>query len=237
MQNRVSRRLERVITVSHKSAEDIHRFYGVSQDVLRVVYNGIDIDYFKTNGNVVKEPNSLIMVSSGSGYFKGVPNLLDALRLLKNEVKLKVTIIGANDTQNKVVKMVKERGLEEIVSFTGKIEKDELVRRYCAAEFAVVPSVYEGFGFPAAEAMACKLPVIATRAGALPEVVGEDGEAGILVPLGEPARLADAIKRLLGDEALRRKMGEAGRKRMENNFSWNLAARKTVDVYKELVVC
>jgi glycosyltransferase involved in cell wall biosynthesis len=97
--------------------------------------------------------------------------------------------------------------------------------------------VYEGFGFPAAEAMACKLPVIATRAGALPEVVGEDGEAGILVPLGEPARLADAIKRLLGDEALRRKMGEAGRKRMENNFSWNLAARKTVDVYKELVEC
>ncbi|HEX9896469.1 MAG TPA: glycosyltransferase family 4 protein [Dehalococcoidales bacterium] len=237
MQNRVSRRLERIITVSYKSAEDIHRFYGVSQDALRVVYNGIDIDYFKTNGNVVKEPQSLIMVSSGSGYFKGVPNLLDALRLLKNEVKLKVTIIGANDTQNKVVKMVKERGLEDIVSFTGKIEKDELVRRYCAAEFAVVPSVYEGFGFPAAEAMACKLPVIATRAGALPEVVGEDGEAGILVPLGDPAALANAIKRLLADEPLRKKMGEAGRKRMERNFSWNQAARKTVEVYQELVGC
>ncbi len=237
MQNRVSRRLERVITVSHKSAEDIHRFYGVSEDALRVVYNGIDVDYFKSNEKISKEPNSLIMVSSGSGYFKGVPNLLDALCLLKNEVKLKLTIIGANDVQNKVVQMVKERGLQGIVSFTGKIEKDELVRRYCSAEFAIVPSVYEGFGFPAVEAMACKLPVIATRAGALPEVVGEDNASGILVPPGNPVMLAEAIKHLLGDKALCRKMGEAGRKRMENKFSWNQAARKTVAVYEELVGC
>ena len=237
MQNRVSRRLERVITVSHKSAEDIHRFYGVSENALRVVYNGVDVDYFKSNGKVQKEPDSLIMVSSGSGYFKGVPNLLDALCLLKNEVKLKLTIIGANDVQNKVVQMVKERGLEGIVSFTGKIEKDELVRRYCSAEFAIVPSVYEGFGFPAAEAMACTLPVIATRAGALPEVVGEDNEGGILVPPGNPVMLAEAIKCLLADKALCRQMGEAGRKRMEKKFSWNQAARKTVAVYEELVGC
>jgi glycosyltransferase involved in cell wall biosynthesis len=237
MQNRVSRRLERVITVSHKSAEDIHRYYGVSEDVLRVVYNGIDVDYFKSNGNINKEPNSIIMVSSGSGYFKGVPNLLDALCLLKENISLKLTIIGANDVQNKVVQMVKARGLESIVTFTGKIEKDELVRRYCSAEFAVVPSVYEGFGFPAAEAMACKLPVIATRAGALPEVIGEDNEGGILVPPGNPAALADAIKHLLADKTLCRQMGEAGRKRMESKFSWDQAARKTVAVYEELVGC
>lgn len=235
MQNRVSRRLPRIITVSHKSAEDIHRFYGVSQNALRVVYNGIDVDYFNYNGNVDKEAHSAIMVSSGSGYFKGVPNLLDALCLLKNEVNLKLTIIGANDTQNKVVQMVKQRGLEGFVSFTGKVEKDELVRRYCSAEFAIVPSVYEGFGFPAAEAMACKLPVIATRAGALPEVVGQDGEGGILVPPDNPALLAGAIKRLLGDNKLRVEMGEAGRKRVERNFNWNQAARKTVAVYQELV--
>jgi glycosyltransferase involved in cell wall biosynthesis len=237
MQNRVSRRLERVITVSHKSAEDIHRFYGVSENALRVVYNGIDVDYFKSNGKVLKEPDSLIMVSSGSGYFKGVPNLLDALCILKDEVKLKLTIIGANDVQNKVVQMVKERGLEGMVSFTGKIEKEELVKRYCSAEFAIVPSVYEGFGFPAAEAMACKLPVIATRAGALPEVVGEDNAGGILVPPGNPVMLAEAIKHLLADKALCRQMGEAGRKRMEKKFSWNQAARKTVAVYEELVEC
>jgi glycosyltransferase involved in cell wall biosynthesis len=237
MQNRVSRRLQRIITVSHKSAEDIHRFYGVSKDALRIVYNGIDTDYFKSNGHIQKVPDSVIMVSSGSGYFKGVPNLLDALCLLKNEVELKVTIIGANDTQNKVVQMVRQRGLQNIVSFSGKIEKDELVRRYCSAEFAIVPSVYEGFGFPAAEAMSCKLPVIATRAGALPEVVGEDGKGGILVPPANPAMLADAIKRLLGDKSLCREMGEAGRKRMELNFNWNQAARKTVAVYEELVGC
>jgi glycosyltransferase involved in cell wall biosynthesis len=109
-----------------------------------------------------------------------------------------------------------------------------LARLYSSAEIAVTASLYEGFGLPAAEAMACGTPVIATRAGALPEIVGEHG-TGILVPPADPPALAAAIKRLLADKQLRQRMGDAARKRIEESFSWEGAARKTLEVYQEVL--
>jgi glycosyltransferase involved in cell wall biosynthesis len=129
---------------------------------------------------------------------------------------------------------VHEYGLEDRVTFTGRLTTEELVRHYCAAEIAVTASVYEGFGLPCAEAMSCGTPVIATRAGALPEVVGDD-DAGLLVPPEDPVALANAIKRLLADGALRQKMGQMARKRIEQRFSWEDAARRTLKVYEEVV--
>jgi len=102
------------------------------------------------------------------------------------------------------------------VQFTGRLTQDELVKRYSRAKIAVVPSLYEGFGLPAAEAMACGTPVIATTGGALPEVVGD---AGVLVPPRSADALADAIKRLLNDK----------------RFNWRQAARKTLGVYEEVL--
>ena len=95
-------------------------------------------------------------------------------------------------------------------------------------------SLYEGFGLPCAEAMSCGTPVIATRAGALPQIVGDDG-AGILVPPADPDALAGAIKRLLSDGSLRQRMGETARKRIEESFSWEIAAKKTLAVYEEVI--
>jgi len=128
--------------------------------------------------------------------------------------------------------MLEKFGVDGLVSFTGRLTKDELARQYSRAEIAVVPSLYEGFGFPASEAMACGVPVIASSGGALPEVVGN---AGILVPPGEPEPLAEAIKRLLKDKQLQRELGEAGRKRVQQEFNWEQAANKTVKVYQELL--
>jgi len=123
-------------------------------------------------------------------------------------------------------------GVDGLVSFTGRLTKEELARQYSRAEIAVVPSLYEGFGLPASEAMACGVPVIASSGGALPEVVGN---AGILVPPGEPGPLAEAIKHLLKDKQLQRELGEAGRKRVQQEFSWEQAANKIVKVYQELL--
>jgi len=128
--------------------------------------------------------------------------------------------------------MLEKFGVDGLVSFTGRLTKDELARQYSRAEIAVVPSLYEGFGLPASEAMACGVPVIASSGGALPEVVGN---AGILVPPGEPEPLAEAIKRLLKDKQLQRELGEAGRKRVQQEFNWEQAANKTVKVYQELL--
>lgn len=235
MQEWVSNRLDRIMTVSRSAAGEIREMFGVPEESLRVVFNGVDVDYFGNNGHVPREPNRLIMVSSGNGRTKGLPHLLEAVRHLRDEVPLSLTVVGNNDPDAEPARLIRQLGLGDIVTLTGRIERQELADLYSASEIAVVPSLHEGFGFPAAEAMSSRLPVISTTAGALPEVVGEDGHAGLLIPPGDSTALATALRRLLGDEALRRRMGERGRKRAVDLFSWRQAARNTVGVYEELL--
>jgi glycosyltransferase involved in cell wall biosynthesis len=237
MQHLVSRRMDRVITVSRSSAMETRDAFGVREDKLRVVYNGIDTDVFRKTEEGEKEPYSLITVANTRDRKKGVFYLLQAVRLLKEELPIKLTIVDDPDPEEGFAPyLVRKYGLGDVVSFTGRLTTTELVKQYCRAEIAVTASTYEGFGLPAAEAMACSTPVVATTAGALPEVV-EDGVSGVLVPPANPQALASAIKRLLEDEALRGRMGEAGRKRVERHFSWQEAARRTLAVYEEVTHC
>ena len=125
--------------------------------------------------------------------------------------------------------------ISPIVRCVTGISDDELARNYGHAQVAVVPSLYEGFSLPAIEAMACGVPVVATTGGALPEVVGTDGETGLLVPPNDPGALAGAIGRLLDDPDLRARLGDAGRQRVLGRFTWEGTARGTVEQYQALV--
>ena len=235
MQGVVSRRMDRVVTVSRTSAEDAIRAFKLRQDRVRIVHNGVDTGIFRRLDHVEKEPNSLVIVGKTEDKKKGVHLLLKAVQLLKDDVDVKVSVVGKQDPDDGYRrKLVQELGISDRVAFTGHVGADELVRLYSSAEIAVTASLYEGFGLPAAEAMACGTPVIATRAGALPEIVGEHG-TGILVPPADPPALAAAIKRLLADKQLRQRMGDAARKRIEESFSWEGAARKTLEVYQEVL--
>jgi len=235
MQGVVSRRMDRVVTVSKTSAEDTIRAFKLREDRVRIVHNGVDTGIFRRLDHVEKEPNSLVIVGKTEDKKKGVPFLLKAVQLLKDDVDVKVSVVGIQGPDDGYrTKLVQGLGIGDRVTFTGHIGADELVRLYSSAEIAVTASLYEGFGLPAAEAMACGTPVIATRAGALPEIVGEYG-TGILVPPADPPALAAAIKRLLADRPLRQRMGEAARKRIEESFSWEVAARKTLEVYEEVL--
>jgi glycosyltransferase involved in cell wall biosynthesis len=235
MQGRVSKRLDRIITVSNSSEESARRIFKVPKSKIRIVYNGLDTDFFKRDESIPREPNSLIMVGNAEGRVKGAIYLLKALQLLNGEMEAKLTIAGCPQDSEYIGSLIKKYHLEDRVRCTGKISMDELIRYYSAAEIAVSPSLYEGFGFPAAEAMSCKVPIVVSRAGALPEVVGEDEKSGMIVPPADPHALAAALKRLLTDESLRRTMGEAGRERVETHFTWAQAAKKTADVYEELM--
>jgi glycosyltransferase involved in cell wall biosynthesis len=114
-------------------------------------------------------------------------------------------------------------GLEGTVAFLGEVADAEAVRReYLAADLFCLPSLQEGFGIVFLEAMAAALPIVATRAAAIPEVVPE-GEVGLLVPPRDPEALAAAMDRLLGDAELRRRLGEAGRRRVER-YDWQVVA-------------
>jgi len=235
MQGVVSRRMDRVVTVSKTSAEDAIRAFKLRQDRVRIVHNGIDTGIFRRLDHVEKEPNSLVIVGKTEDKKKGVHLLLKAVQLLKDDVDVKVKVVGKQDADDGYRrKLVQELGIGDRVTFTGHVGADKLAQLYSSAEIAVTASLYEGFGLPAAEAMACGTPVIATRAGALPEIVGEHG-TGILVPPADPPALAAAIKRLLADKQLRQRMGDAARKRIEESFSWEGAARKTLEVYQEVL--
>jgi glycosyltransferase involved in cell wall biosynthesis len=235
MQHLSSWGMDRVITVSENAAAEIRNSFKVPYRKMRVVYNGIDTDTFHCGNCAGRERGRLIVVSNTADRKKGVLYLLRAVRKLREELDVKLTIVDRGLPDNEYTPgLVDKLGLNGSVEFTGKVSTEEMVKHYSRAEVAVVPSLYEGFGLPAAEAMSCGVPVVSTTAGALPEVVGDDG-CGVLVPPRDHDALAMGIKRLLEDEELRQKVGQAGRKRVEQLFSWRRAAEKTLDVYQEVM--
>lgn len=235
MQHLVTKRMDRVITVSESAAEETRNTFKVPREKIRVVHNGIDTDMFRGLDGERKERGHLIIVANTTDRKKGVVYLLRALQLLREEMDVKLTIVDRGAPDNEYTPaLVSRYGLDGSAVFTGRVSLEELVKCYARAEIAVVPSLYEGFSIPAAEAMACGLPVVATTAGALPEVV-ENGRSGILVPPQDAGALARAIKRLLENKSLRQAMGEEGRRRVERHFTWEEAARKTLEIYREVL--
>jgi len=233
MQRRVIQRCDRVLTSSRETAREIQRSFGVSSDRIRMVYNGLDADFFRPLNGEPKRPNSLLFVGNTDDSKKGILYLLQALTLLPEMVTLTIVDQG-KPFKAYAPELVQRLRLASRVTFTGKVSAEELRQLYVSAEAVILPSLYEGFGLPAAESMACGTPVIATRAGALPEVVGEDG-AGILIPPRNSQALAQAILEVLRDPPRREKMGIAGRQRVEKLFTWERVAERTVEVYKELL--
>ncbi len=233
MQRRVIQKCDRVLTSSRETAGEIQRAFGVSVEKIRMVYNGLDADFFSPANGVPKKPDSLLFVGNTDDTKKGILYLLRALSLLPESITLTIVDQGAPQ-KIYAPEIVKQLGLTGRTIFTGKVSAESLRQLYRLSEVVVLPSLYEGFGLPAAESMACGTPVVATRVGALPEVVGEEG-AGLLVPPREPGELAQAILQILENGPARAQMGVKGRRRVETLFTWAKVAERTVGVYRELL--
>jgi glycosyltransferase involved in cell wall biosynthesis len=198
-----------------------------------VVPNGIDTELFRPLPGVEREPGRIIVTNSADMPLKGLTHLLTAVAAARvKHPRLRLIVIGKPNRNGTVERLVAELGIAPWVRFTGRISDADLVRHYARASLAVVPSIYEGFGLPAGEAMACAVPVVSTTGGALPEVVGD---AGILVPPADPAALARAIRELLEGPQQARELGRRGYERVHRHFSWRRAAQQTVDAYREAV--
>jgi glycosyltransferase involved in cell wall biosynthesis len=234
MQKIVSNEMDRIVTVSHNSAHEITKAFGVPPEKQRVVYNGMDSGIFYPMKGIKKRRNSLIFVGNVEDRKKGVSYLLKALTLTKNRVHLTI-VDGGAPNRKFVPSWINKLKLNDRITFTGKISLDRLVELYSRTEIAVCPSLYEGFGFPAAEAMACELPVIASTGGALPEVVGEHLKTAYLIPPRDPEALAEGIDYLIDNPAARKNMGRAARKRVLEKFTWRNAAKGMVEVYREML--
>ncbi len=212
MQQVVARRLPRVIVVSHTTQRAVQEAFGLAPERMRVVHNGIDTDCFRPLPDVERQPGLILYVGNSEDRNKGARYLIEALHLLQDDRRdYQLALVDHERKRLKLVpRLVQEYGLWSRVHFTGHLSTDELVRLYNQATLVVSPSLYEGFGLPAAESMACGTAVIATTGGAFPEVI-DHGETGWLVPPGDSHALADAIRLLMEDADLRHRLGAAGR--------------------------
>jgi glycosyltransferase involved in cell wall biosynthesis len=173
------------------------------------------------------------MVTSSSDVpMKGLVPLLEALAKLRTERDVELVVIGRPTEGGRVARTIDRLGLSRAVHCVSGISDDELAGMYAEAQVAVVPSLYEGFSLPAIEAMACGVPLVATTGGALPEVVGADGETALLVAPDDPEALAAGIRRILDDEALAARLGNGGRQRVLGRFTWEATARGTAEQYR-----
>jgi glycosyltransferase involved in cell wall biosynthesis len=238
MQARVARQVPRVVTVSESSRRDIAEQLGVKLDRIAVVPVGVDSSVFRPMPAVARVPGRIMTTASSDVPMKGLVPLLEALAKVRTErADAHLVVVGRLREGSTVPAVLDRLGLSGVVRFVSGVSDQEIVDLYATAELAVVPSLYEGFSLPAIEAMACGVPLIATTGGALPEVAGPSGTSALLVAPGDPGALCQAITRLLSDESLRLFLGQAGRQRVVERFTWAVTARGTAQQYCELLAC
>ena len=231
MQAFVARRAQRILTSSRASAAEIERDFGVPTGRLRMVANGVDTDLYRPDPAAPRDPDEILCVGRAADPNKGIPTLVEALARLPRRVRL--TLVDEDAPNTALRRHARRLGCEDRIRVTGRIDTEALISLYRRAALVAVPSRYEGFGLPAAEAMACGTPVVATRAGALPEVVAVGG-GGVLVR-DDPDALARAISELLERPAARAELGARGRKGVAATYAWPRVARATAEVYAEVV--
>jgi glycosyltransferase involved in cell wall biosynthesis len=230
MQAFVARRLDRVFTSSKASAREIRRDFRLRADRLDMVANGIDTELFSPDPSVPRGERQLLCIGRASDPNKGIRTLVRALALLPDDVRL--TLVDSPESEAR--KWAAELGCGARLRIAGRVETEELVRLYRSASLVVVPSRYEGFGLPAAEAMACGTPVVACRAGALPEVVLTGG-GGLLVPRDDPEAMAKAIGGLLDQPEARAELGTRARPRIDAAYAWPSVAARTAEAYRAVI--
>jgi glycosyltransferase involved in cell wall biosynthesis len=235
MQARVARRLDRIVCVSESARADVSRDFRVPPNRTGVVHNGVDAELFRPLPEIERIEGLIITTASADVPLKGLLHLVEALAKLRTERDAHLVVVGNARPKGHVATAIERYGLEGAVRFEQNVDWLRLVELYAHAQVAVVPSLYEGFSLPAVEAMSCAVPLVATTGGALPEVVGPDAGAGLLVAPGDAGALAGAIGRLLDDAALRGRIGAAGRRRALERFTWRATAEAVVENYREAI--
>jgi glycosyltransferase involved in cell wall biosynthesis len=235
MQHVVARRLDAIVFPSRASADLTTRLWSLRPERVHAIHNGVNIDVFHPGAGDDVVPGMLLFVGNAEDYNKGVVFLLRAMALLAAGTNAHLYVVGGPSGTPRVAPAeIARLGIADRVTIVGRVAEAELAGWYRRAQIVVSPSLYEGFGLPAAEANASGAPVIATDAGALPEVIA-DGETGVIVRAGDAAALAEAIDGLLADPARCRALGEAGRARVLERFTWGHHASAAAALYRDVI--
>ena len=234
MQARVARAMRMVLTPSESSRTDVVREFGVDAARARVVLLGVDEGFVPPTEPRV--PGRILAMASADAPMKGIATLLEAFAKLRTErPELELVLVTKPVAGSRTERLLDELAIRDHVRFVHGVGDAELVALMGSAEIACVPSLYEGFSLPTAELMATATPLVVSRAGAIPEVVGPDGLCADLVTPGDVAELVAAVDALLDDPDRRARYGAAGRRRVEELFSWRAVAAATAAAYEDAV--
>ena len=233
MQKKVAPKLNKIICVSRPSKKDIVEEFLVDPEKIEVILNGIDIRKFIPNPSTFFIENKIITTASADVPLKGLKYLILALpNIIKVFPKTSLTVIGRSPNDSKLRKLITDLSLEDKIAFRSGITEEEIVNLYHSSEIAVIPSLYEGFGFGAGEAMACGIPLISTHSGGLEEVVGD---SAVKILPASTEEIESAVIKLFSNPDRKTELSKMGRERMEKMFDWHIAAKSYENAFKEVI--
>ena len=229
MQKKVAKQIKVVVTPSLNSKQDIHHDFKVPMQNIQVIPNGIDFNIFCPLPNIVPRANGVITTASADVPLKGLDFSLHAIARLKSEYPdINLTVIGSPRAEGHTERLIKKLKLEEQVSFKTNLTKEEITHEYANSSVAVVSSLYEGFGFPVGEAMACATPLVATNVASIPEITGSFAQ---LIPAEDAEAIYQGIKNIFQSPQKYKIQAELGREHIIENFNWTKIGR----AYEELL--
>ena len=233
MQKKVAPQLNRIVCPSNQSKADVIEELEVNEENVDVVLNGIDLDSFNRDERVEKKPYRIITTASADVPLKGLKFLIEAMTEIIEEIpEAHLMVLGRAKKEGDIAKQISRLNLEEKISFRSGLSQSEVVSLYASSHICVIPSLYEGFGFGAGEAMACGLPLISTQSGGLKEVIGQDA---VIIEARSSKAIVKAVKDLFSNKEKQLALSRAGRKRMENEFNWMKAAEAYEEIYSKTI--
>jgi glycosyltransferase involved in cell wall biosynthesis len=233
MQGKVARASAHVLCPSESSARDVVAEFGVDPTRIQVIPLGVDQVFAPPRAP--RAPGRIVAMASADTPMKGIATLLEAFAKLRTERDVELLLISRPKPGGQTERLIDRLAITDSVRFVNGISDEELAAVVGSAEIACVPSLYEGFSLPTVEAMACGTPLVVSRAGAIPEVVGPPGVCADVVTPGDVGELETALERLLDDPDRRAQMGAAGRARAQAEFSWHAVAEATAAAYQRAI--
>lgn len=223
-------RAGRVCTTSMSAAREVREAYGPALPV-EVVPNGVTPAFL---GAKWREPgpDAPVVFFGRLARSKGIDTLIEALASMDQPPPC--VVVGRGDMEERIAREIRTRGLHDRLEMRGWMEPDQLAALLSRAALAVLPSREESFGNAMAEAMTVGTPLVSTTAGSIPEVV-RDGETGLLVPPGDPDRLAEAMRSLMEDRERAAALGRTGRRLVRDRFTWSAVAARYEQIYDDLL--
>ena len=229
MQKKVAPNLNAISTPSLNSKKDIAKDFNVSTKKISVIPNGIDFEKFSPKSDISRTMGQIITTASADVPLKGLDFTLQAIAvLIKDFPYLRLIIIGAPRIGGHTERLIQKLKIEANIVYKTNLTKEEIAIEYANSNIAVVSSLYEGFGFPVGEAMACSIPLIATNVASIPEITSNFAE---LIPACDSKSIERSIRNILSNPEKYQTRADEGRQHIIDNFDW----KKIAQSYENLI--